>query len=178
MYRYESGFGFAGNFPSDSLVLSSVLYVYTCEYMGSPGGSVGKESTCIAAGAEDTSSILGSGRSPGGGHGNPLPYSCLENPMDRGAWQPTVHGVSKESGMTESYWACTYWLFFFFFLFCCLFALLLCCCCYFISLLKVYGNALSHPVLTIMPWSGWHLHFQARETKLQSSKGFWLSSCN
>ena len=39
--------------------------------------------------------ILGSGRSPGGGHGNPLQYSCLENPMDRGAWQATVHRVAK-----------------------------------------------------------------------------------
>ena len=40
-------------------------------------------------------SIPGSGRSPGGGHGNPLQYSCLENPMDRGAWRATVHGVAK-----------------------------------------------------------------------------------
>ena len=39
--------------------------------------------------------IPGSGRSPGGGHGNPLQYSCLENPMDRGAWQDTVHSVTK-----------------------------------------------------------------------------------
>ena len=43
----------------------------------------------------DTSSISVSGRSPGGGHGNPLQYSCLENPMDRGAWWPTVHWVAK-----------------------------------------------------------------------------------
>ena len=40
-------------------------------------------------------SIPGLGRSPGGGHGNPLQYSCLENPMDTGAWQATVHGVAK-----------------------------------------------------------------------------------
>ena len=40
-------------------------------------------------------SILGSGRSPGEGHGNPLQYSCLENPMNRGAWQATVHGVAR-----------------------------------------------------------------------------------
>ena len=40
-------------------------------------------------------SISGLGRSPGGGHGNPLQYSCLENPMDRGAWWATVHGVAK-----------------------------------------------------------------------------------
>ena len=43
----------------------------------------------------DTSLIPGSGRSPGGGHGNPLQYGCLENPMDRGDWQAAVHGVAK-----------------------------------------------------------------------------------
>ena len=43
----------------------------------------------------DAGSIPGSGRSPGGGHGNALQYSCLENPMDRGAWQATVHGVAR-----------------------------------------------------------------------------------
>ena len=48
----------------------------------------------------DTGSIPGSGRSPGGGHGNPLQYSCLENPIDRRAWQVTVHGITKELDMT------------------------------------------------------------------------------
>ena len=43
----------------------------------------------------------GSGRSPGEGNGNPLQYSCLENPMDRGAWWATVHGVARESDTTE-----------------------------------------------------------------------------
>ena len=43
----------------------------------------------------DASSISGSGRSPGGGNGNPLQYSCLEKPMDGGAWWATVHGVTK-----------------------------------------------------------------------------------
>ena len=51
-----------------------------------------KEYACNAG---DTGSIPGLERSPGGGHGNPLQYSCLENPMDRGAWQATVHGVTK-----------------------------------------------------------------------------------
>ena len=55
-------------------------------------GSDSKESTCNAG---NLGSILGLGRSPGGGQGNPLQYSCLENPMDRGAWRPTVHGVAK-----------------------------------------------------------------------------------
>ena len=45
--------------------------------------------------------IPGSGRSSGGGHGNPLHYSCLENPMDRGAWQVTVHGVTKSQTRLE-----------------------------------------------------------------------------
>ena len=57
-----------------------------------PGGSVGKESVCNAG---DPDSIPGLGRSPGEGNGNPLQYSCLENPMDRGAWQAIVHGVTK-----------------------------------------------------------------------------------
>ena len=60
--------------------------------MGFPGGSEGKESACNAG---DLGLIPGSGRSPGGGHGNPLQYSCLENRMDRGAWRATVHGVAK-----------------------------------------------------------------------------------
>ena len=55
------------------------------------------ESTCNT-GAVDL--IPGSGRSPGGGNGNPLQHSCLENLMDRGAWQATVHGVAKESDTT------------------------------------------------------------------------------
>ena len=47
------------------------------------------------ANAGDTGAIPGLGRSPGEGNGNPLQYSCLENPMDRGVWQATVHGVTK-----------------------------------------------------------------------------------
>ena len=48
-----------------------------------------------AGDVRDTGSIPGSGRSPRGGHSNPLHYSFLENPMDRGAWQATVHGIAK-----------------------------------------------------------------------------------
>ena len=54
----------------------------------------------LLANAGDTGSIPGSGRSPGGGHGNPVQYSCLENLMDGGVWQATVHGFTKESDMT------------------------------------------------------------------------------
>ena len=57
----------------------------------SSGGSVGKESACNAG---DPGSVPGSGRSPGGGDGNPLQYSCLRNPMDRGGWWAAVRGVS------------------------------------------------------------------------------------
>ena len=59
---------------------------------GFPGGSDGKESACNV---EDPGSIPGTGRFPGEGNGNPLQYSCLENPKDRGAWCPTIGGVTK-----------------------------------------------------------------------------------
>ena len=49
----------------------------------------------------DASSVPGLRRSPGGGHGNPLQYSCLENLMDREAWQATVHRAAEESDITE-----------------------------------------------------------------------------
>ena len=55
----------------------------------------GKESTCSAGTTGEMGSIPGSGRSPEEGHGNPLQYSCLENPMDRGAWQAMVHRIAK-----------------------------------------------------------------------------------
>ena len=63
--------------------------------------SYGSDGKASAYNAGDLGSIPGSGRSPGEGNGNPLQYSCLENPMDRGAWQATVHGLSKESDTTE-----------------------------------------------------------------------------
>ena len=62
-----------------------------------PGGSVVKK---LPANAGDMGSVLGLGRSPGEGNDNPLQYPCLENPMDRGAWRATVHGVTKELVMT------------------------------------------------------------------------------
>ena len=65
-------------------------------YSGLPRWLSGKESACNAGDAGDAGSIPDPGRSPGGGNGNPLQYSCLENPMDKKAWKATVHGVSKE----------------------------------------------------------------------------------
>ena len=70
-------------------------------FWGSPGGAGVKNSSANVGDAKDSGSILGLGRSSGGGNGNPLQYSCLGNPMDRGAWGATVHGVSKESDKTE-----------------------------------------------------------------------------
>ena len=63
-----------------------------------PGGAVVRN---LPANAGGSSSIPGSGRSTGVGSGNPLQYSCLANPMDRGAWLATVHGISKELDPTE-----------------------------------------------------------------------------
>ena len=67
--------------------------------MGFPGGSDGKEFACIVG---DLGSIPGLERSPGGGHGNSLQYSCLENPMDRGALWARVHEVTKsQTGLSD-----------------------------------------------------------------------------
>ena len=71
----------------------SILY----NGMGFPGSSDGKESACNAG---DLGLISGSGKLPRGGNGNPLQYTCLENPMDRGAWLATIYGVI-ESDTTE-----------------------------------------------------------------------------
>ena len=62
---------------------------------GFPGGSAGKESACNAGDVRDMNSIPGSERSPGEKSGNPLQYSFLGNPMDKGAWQATVHGLQE-----------------------------------------------------------------------------------
>ena len=70
-----------------------------------PLGSDGKESACSAG---DVGSIPGSGRSPGGEHGNLLQYSCLENPMDRGTWQATVHGVAQSQTLLMQLSTCAH----------------------------------------------------------------------
>ena len=63
--------------------------------MGFPSGSLGKEPACNAGDAGDMGSIPGLGRPHGGGHGNPFQYSCLEDPMGRGAWQATFHRLQR-----------------------------------------------------------------------------------
>ena len=72
-----------------SLILKLIMAIM----LGFPGGLDGKESACNVGAL---GSIPGLGRSPGKGNGHPLQYSCLENSMDREAWQATVHGVAKE----------------------------------------------------------------------------------
>ena len=84
------------------LFLSTNLYISHKEHVKKkrnndqmPGGASVKNLPANAGDVRDSGSIPGSGRSPGGGHGNPLQYSCLENPMDREAWRDIVHGVAK-----------------------------------------------------------------------------------
>ena len=86
-----------------SCMLDGVVFAYNlctsfCTRCDFPRGSDSKASACNAG---DRGSIPGSGRSPGEGNGNPLQHSCLESPMEGGAWLATVHGVAKESGTTE-----------------------------------------------------------------------------
>ena len=73
---------------------------------GFPDGSDCKESACKA---EDLGSILGYGRSPGEGNGNPLQYSCLENPMDRGAWWATIHGATNSWTQLSDFHSLSSW---------------------------------------------------------------------
>ena len=73
------------------------IYLIPQALLGFPGGSVVKS---LPANTGDAGSTPESRRSPGIGNGNLLQYSCLKNPIDRGAWQATVHGVTKELDMT------------------------------------------------------------------------------
>ena len=81
---------------SSSLLMKTALSVQGASQVA----LVVKNPPANAEDRRDMSSVSGSGRSPGAGHGNPLQYSCLDNPMDRGAWQATVHRVT-ESDTTE-----------------------------------------------------------------------------
>ena len=71
------------------------VLVLSLPVIGLPWWLSSKESACNSGGAGDVDLTPGSGRSAGGDHGNPLQYSCLGNPMDRGAWWATVHGAAK-----------------------------------------------------------------------------------
>ena len=74
---------------------SSWLVCHVVQIVASPGGTVIKKMPASVGDARDEGSIPGSGRSPGGGNGNPLQSSCVGNPMDRGVWGAAVHGVAK-----------------------------------------------------------------------------------
>ena len=82
-------------------VSSVIVWAVVIPTMGFPVDSVVKNPPANAGNTGDTSLIPGLGRSQGVGNGNPLQYSCLENSMDRGAWQAAVHRVT-ESEMTEA----------------------------------------------------------------------------
>ena len=77
-----------------------IIIIIIIMTLGFPAGSAVKNSPAIVG---DSSLILRSGRSPGEGNGNPLQYACLENPMERGAWGVTVHGITK-GGTQRSDW--------------------------------------------------------------------------
>ena len=79
------------------------------------GGSDGKDSACSAG---DPSLIPGSGQFPAEGNGSPLQFSCLENPLDKGAWQATVHRVVKELNMLRNLVTTSYSLLRLFLLYC------------------------------------------------------------
>ena len=71
------------------------IFIYSSLALAYNYGAVVKNSSANAGDARDVDSIPLSGKSPGAGHGNPLEYSCLGNPMDRGVWWATVHGVTE-----------------------------------------------------------------------------------
>ena len=83
------------NFLGQSVILTHRVWDQITRCKGFPGASVVKNPPANAGDARDVCSIPGSGRSPGEGNGNPLQYSCLGNPTDRGTWQATVRGVTK-----------------------------------------------------------------------------------
>ena len=78
-----------------------ILFLPESEVSAFQGALVVKNLPANAGDVRDVGSIPQSRRSSGGGHGHPLQYSCLENPVDRGAWRDTVHGVTEESDTTE-----------------------------------------------------------------------------
>ena len=105
LFGYMSRSGIAGSHGNcififlGTTILSSIvtapIYILTNSIGGFQGGASGEEPACQCRDIRDTSSVPVSGRSPGGRHSNPLQYSCLENPMDRGPWQAIVQRVTK-----------------------------------------------------------------------------------
>ena len=81
----------------------TLTFLFCFWLQGFPGGTVVKNLPANAGDVRDLGSIPGWGRFPGEGKGNPLPYSCQGNPMDRGAWQATVYGVDKSWTRLSTY---------------------------------------------------------------------------
>ena len=100
------------NSRNATLKLNLKIYICVCMYIWASQAVLVVKNLPASAGDErDRDLIPRSWRSPGGGHHNPLPYSCLENPMDRGAWQATVHGVAKNwTWLTFTYIVCIHFL--------------------------------------------------------------------
>ena len=101
LHVLTSHLNFATALEVGTIVIIPILYVTQPE-TGSPGGSVVKN---LPANAGDSDWIPGLGRSPRGGNGSPLQYSCLENPTNRGTWRATIHRVAK-SQIRLSNWTC------------------------------------------------------------------------
>ena len=91
-HHWQCRFFMSGDVVTLAFISHLLIDHHLPKDVGFPHSSVGKESACSVG---DPVSVRGLGRSLGEGNGNPLQYSCLENPMDRGAWQATVHGVTR-----------------------------------------------------------------------------------
>ena len=83
-------------------------YIWTSRVLCFPGGAGGKEPACQSRRCQTHRFDSWVRKIPGGGHGNPLQYSCLENPMDRGAWQAIVYRVTQNVGQDWPHLACTH----------------------------------------------------------------------
>ena len=92
------------SYPGVKIILHNLVLFFRSKC---GNGSEGKEAVCDVG---DPGSIPGLGRSPGEGNGNPLQYSCLEIPMDRGAWQATVHGVAKSRTRLSDFTSLQMWI--------------------------------------------------------------------
>jgi len=133
-------------FTTEPPVKPSVYFFVLTQVKGFPSGSVVKN---LPANTEDVGWIPGSGRLPRGGNGNPLQYSCLGNPINRGTWWATAYGVSKSQTWLSD-WACTQNSWFISVNFCCTTK----CFSYFIYIISfkiLFSIMVYHRILNIIP---------------------------